>query len=327
MRTLSLLAVGMSAAILTSATAHAADRISFGSTGTKSVHYTYAVAATKAINTVSGKDVNVTVISTGGAVDNLARVARKQIQLGMGSFETIYQAYKGLNKFKDKALPDLRSLWVHSPAIQAWVVRADSKIMTLEDLQDKTFNSGSLGSATEQLVEQMLGVLGVKPNFFKASLADAVSAVKDGRNLGYVKAGSSNSIDGTTLELKALTPIRLLKFNEGHVKKIKAKFPYISFKTYADGQVPGVPAMTTPIQVVGEFTSKSSMTDKQVEAVLRGIVDGKKIQSAAFPGFDSLNIIQDSLDILTVPLHAGAVKFFKSRGFKVPDHLIPPEYN
>ncbi len=326
MRIFQFVAAGLAVAFMSSSDAQAADRISFGSTGTKSVHYTYAVAATKAINTVSGDDVNVTVISTGGAVDNLARIARKQIQLGMGSYETIYQAYKGLNKFKDKALPDLRSLWVHSPAIQAWVVRADSGIKTIEDLEGKAFNSGSRGSATEQLVEQMLAALGVKPNYFKASLADAVAGVKDGRNMGYVKAGSSNSLDGTTLELKALTPITLLKFNDGHVKKIKDKFPYISFKTYKEGQVHGVPAMTTPIQVVGEFTSASAMTDKQVEAVLKGIVDGKKIQSAAFPGFDKLDIIQDSIDILTVPLHSGAVKFFKSRGFKVPSHLIPPEY-
>lgn len=326
MRTLCLVAAGIAIALMTGTATQAADRISFGSTGTKSVHYTYAVAAAKAINTISGNEVNVTVISTGGAVDNLSRVARGQIQLGMGSFETIYQAYKGLGKFKDKPLPQLRALWVHSPAIQAWVVRESSGIKTLEDLEGQVFNAGSLGSATEQLVEQMLTALGIRPKYFKASLADAVASVKDGRNEGYVKAGSSNSLDGTTLELKALTPIRLLKFNDEHVKKIKEKFPFITFKKYAEGQIPGVPALTTPIQVVGQFTTKSAMTDEQVEAVLKGIVDGKKIQSAAFPGFDTLDVAKDSLATLTVPLHSGAVKFYKSRGYDVPSHLIPPEY-
>jgi hypothetical protein len=327
MRILYLVATVVAIGLLTSAPTYSADRIAYGSTATKSVHYTYAVSATKAINTISGDKVNVTVISTGGSVDNLARIARGQIQMGMVSSSTLFQAYKGLGKFKGKALPDLRSLWIHSPAIQAWVVREDSGITKLEDLEGKVFTPGQRGSATEQLAQQILEVLGIKPKYFRATLGDAVAAVKDGRNNGYVKAGSANSLDGTTLELKALTPIRLLGFNEGQVNKIKKKFPFIGFKTYADGEIQGVPAITTPVQVVGQFTTKSAMTDGQVQAILKGIIDGKNIQAAAFPGIKALNIAKDSLAVLTVPLHSGAVKFYKSRGFDVPSHLIPPEYN
>jgi TRAP transporter TAXI family solute receptor len=325
MRILKSISLVLAMGVLSAGTANSADRISYGTTATKSIHYTYAVSAAKAINTISSDKLNVTVIATGGAVDNLKRIGRKQIQLALGSHESVYQAYKGLGKFKGKAMTDLRSLWIHAPSVMAWVVREDSGIKKLEDLNGKVFTAGQRGSGTESLAIQMLGALDIKPKLFPATLGDAVAAVKDGRNNGYVKAGSANSIDGTSLELSALTPIHILPFTEEHIKKVKAEFPYISFRTVAEGDVQGMPAMTTPIQAVGEFTTKTALTDDQVVAILTGIIDGKKIQEAAFPGIKSMDIAKDSLAVMTVPLHAGAVKFYKSRGFKIPDHLIPSE--
>jgi len=324
MRSLKVIAAGVLLIASTHA-AHAADRISFGTTALKSVHYTYAVSAAKAINQVSGDKVDVTVISTGGAVDNLARIERGQIQMGLGTYATIYQAYTGIGKFEGKPQKKLRGLWVHAPAIQAWVVREDSGIKKLSDLAGQKFTPGQRGSATEQLAIQMLEALDIKPDLYRASLSDAVAAVKDNRSTGYVKAGGVKTLDGTTLELRAFKPIRLLGFSDAQVKTVKAKFPFINFMALKDGEIEGIPAMTTPVQVIGQFAYSDSLTDAQVEAILTGVVDGKKTQEAAFPGFKSLDVINDSLALITIPLHSGAVKFYRSRGATVPDRLIPPE--
>lgn len=305
--------------------ANAADRISFGTTALKSVHYTYAVSAAKAINEVSGDKVDVTVISTGGAVDNLSRIERGQIHMGLGTYATIYQAYTGIGKFEGKPQTKLRGLWVHAPAIQAWVVRADSGVEKLSDLAGKKFTPGQRGSATEQLAIQMLEAIDIKPDLYRASLADATAAVKDNRAVGYVKAGGIKTLDGTTLELRAFTPIRLLGFSDDQIKSVKAKFPFINFMALKDGEIEGIPAMNTPVQVIGQFAYSDSLTDAQVQAILTGIVDGKKIQEAAFAGIKNLDIINDSLALITIPLHSGAVKFYRERGATVPDRLIPPE--
>lgn len=305
--------------------AHAADRVAFGTTALSSIHYTYGAAAAKAINERSGDKVELTVISTGGAVDNLQRLGRDQIDMGLGTFATIYQAYKGIGKFEGKGMPNLRALWVHAPAMQAWVVREDSGVTTLEGLKGKPFTPGQRGSATEQLVIQMLETLGIQPDFFRATLSDAVDAVKNGRSIGYVKAGGAGTLDGTTLELMAFTPIRLLSFNQEQVAKVQEKFPFINFVSYKDGEVEDFPAFTTPVQVIGQFTTADALTDEQVMAILEGVVDNKEPQVAAFPTFGKIDVIQASLDLITIPLHAGAVKFYRSRGYEVPERLIPPE--
>lgn len=305
--------------------AQAQDRIAFGTTALKSVHYTYAAAAGKAINEHSGDKVAVTVISTGGAVDNLKRIDRGQINMGLGTYATIYQAYKGIGKFEGAPMEKLRGLWVHAPALQAWVVREDSGVTNLEQLAGKAFTPGQRGSATEQLGIQMLEALGIEPELFRASLADAVAAVKDNRSIGYVKAGGTAVLDGTTLELMAFTPIRLLHFNEEQVAKVKGQFPFINFEQYADNEVDGFPAFTSPVQVIGQFALSDSLTDDQVIAILEGIVDNPEPQVSAFPSFGKLDVMQDSVNLITIPLHAGAVKFYRSRGIEVPERLVPPE--
>jgi hypothetical protein len=308
-----------------SAAQAAPDRIAFGATALSSVHYTYAAAATKAVNEKVGDKLEVTVMATGGAVDNLQRIRRGQINLGLGTYETVYQAYKGIGKFEGQANPQLRGLWVHSPAMQAWVVRKDSGIENLQGLQGMPFTPGQRGSATEQLVIQMLEVLQIKPKFARMSLSDAVDALKDGRILGYTKAGGTASLDGTTMEVMATTPLNILSFTPEQVKQINAELPFIGFQTVKDGQIEGFPSFTTPVQVVGEFTTADGMTEEQVMALLEGIVENQGPQVAAFPSFGKIDVMQYSVDLISIPLHAGAVKFYRSRGIEVPERLIPPE--
>lgn len=318
----------LGAALLSSQGAVAVDRIAFGSTAIGSVHYTYAVAAAKAINTHAADKVNVTVLATGGAVDNLARLARGQINFGLGTFETIYQAYKGLAKFSGQPAPKLRILWVHSTSVQFYVVRADSGVKTLSDLTGKKFTAGQRGSATENIVQQILAAVDVKPNFFVATLSDAVDAVKDGRSIGYAKAGSSSSLDGSTLELRTLTPINVIGFTPEQVAKVQAKLPYVGFTAIGPKAIEGVGAITTPVQTIGEFSYSDSLTDEQVMAMLDGLLKGQDIQAAAFPDMKGMDILKETLaaaGALNIPLHRGAVKFFEARGYKVADNLIPPE--
>lgn len=311
-------ATGLSGPVL------AKDRIAYGTTAQSSVHYTYAVAAAKAIND-SDAGLDVTVISTGGAVDNLTQIGRGQIQMGLGTFATIYQAYAGLGKFEGQAMPSLRGLWVHSPSTQAWVVREDSGVTDLAGLEGKPFTPGQRGSATEQLGIQMLEVLGITPDLQRLSLADAVDAVKDGRSIGYVKAGGAGTIDGTTLELQAFVPVRLLSFSDDQTAAVQKALPFVSFASYADGEVGGFPAFTVPVQVIGEFTTAEAMTEDQVIELLTAIADNVETQATAFPDFAQIDLLQDSVDLINIPLHAGAVRFYRSRGIDVPEALIPPE--
>ncbi|EKF43233.1 TAXI family TRAP transporter solute-binding subunit [Nitratireductor indicus] len=310
--------------LLTASTSYAQERLTYGSTALSSVHYTYAVSAAQAINDNTDA-LDVTVVATGGAVENLQRLARDQIDFGLGTYATIYQAYAGLGDFEGNAMPNLRALWVHSPSTQAWVVREDSGVTKLSELAGRPFTPGQRGSATEQLVMQMLDTLGIKPDYQLLALSDATDAVRDNRTIGYVKAGGRGTLDGTTMEIAASIPLRLLSFTRDEVASIQEKLPFVSFETYEAGEVSGYPGFTAPVQVIGEFTTAEAMTNEQVFEMLSLIMDHTDVQIAAFPSFGKLDPVADSVALVNIPLHAGAVKFYRSRGVEVPENLIPPE--
>jgi len=308
------------------ASAQQPAKLLMGTTGTASSHYVYSVAIAKAVNELASKYMDITVVSTGGAVDNLERLNRGQVKLGIGTFATFYQAYHGLGKYKKSPRPKLRLLWVHSVNAMNYIVRKDSGIKALKDLNGRKFNGGMRGSATEQLVGQLLETVGIKPDFYRASLSDAVAAVKDNRITGYVKAsGGARDLDATTKEIMALTKIRILDWPEEYVKKIKEKFPFILFISFKENQIPGIPAYTTPVQVIGGMCYADSMTEEQTYHFTKAVQEGWKYVAAAFPREKDFNMAENFVKYANFPFHAGTARYLKELGLKLKPEQIAPE--
>ena len=314
-----VLVLGLSGAAL------AVDKILCGSTATTSSHYVYTVSAGKAINTTVGDKLNVTVVATGGAVDNLERINRKQLNMGIGTWATFYQAYHGMGKYKDKARPKMRALWLYSVNTQNYVVRADSGITDLSGLTGKKFCPGLRGSATEQLVQQLLGQIKVEPDYFRGSLSDAVAAVKDNRIAGYAKAGAGLDLDASTKELKAFTKIKVLGWSPEQIALINKEMPFVNFAQVPEGKIEGVPAYSTVAQSIGVIAYDDSLTEEQAYQVVKGIVEGKQYQEAAYPQLKGFDIAEMTMKMTKIPLHKGAIKYYREKGIKVPEALIPPE--
>ncbi len=302
-------------------------RLMMGTTSTASSAYVYSVAVAKAVNELASKYMDITVVSTGGAVDNLERLHRGQVQLGIGTYSTFYQAYNGLGKYGKSPRPKLRLLWIQSVSTQNYIVREDSGVKILKDLTGRKFNPGLRGSATEQLVMMFMETIGVKPDYYRASLSDAVTAVKDKRAAGYVKSSyaGGKELDATTKELMALTKVRLLDWPEEYVKKIKEKFPYIMFLSFKDNEIPGIPAYTTPVQVIGGMCYVDSMTEEQTYHFVKALQEGWKYVAAAFPADKGFNMAENLARYAQMPIHAGAVRYLKELGLKLKDEQIPPE--
>jgi len=303
------------------------EKVLLGSTATTSSHYTYTVSAGQAINKTMGDKINVTVVATGGAVDNLARIGRAQLNSGIGTWATFLQAYRGIGKYEGKAKQKIRALWLYCSNVQNYVVRQDSGINTLDGLSGKKICPGLRGSATEQLVQQLLEKVGVKPDYFRGSLSDAVAAVKDNRIAGYVKAGAGLQLDASTKELKAFTKVRLLHWPPEKVAVINKAMPFVGFFNVPADTVPGFPAYTTPVQAIGIISYDDTLTPEQAYYMVKGVCseEGRKIQDAAYPPMKGLSIPEITMELTKFPLHVGAIKYYREIGIKIPESLIPPE--
>jgi hypothetical protein len=297
-------------------------RLAMGCTQTASSHYAYCVGAAKAIN-LTVPDVEITVVETGATVDNLKRLMKGTLDYGLVTPEQVYLAWKGQENWKDTPFPDIRVMWMYTVSANYVVVREETGVKSIHELGGKKFNPGIRGSATEKMTEAVLTDLGIKPDWQRMGTADAVDAMKDKRIVGYAKAGNGFALDASTMDIATSTPVRVLPFTEAEMKKIKGLKPHIPWVKVPAGSIKGMGEFWTTAIIVG-FAAPKSFPADVVYRIVKAVSEGLEHQKAAFKG------TTDDIPKLTVetsqsPLHAGAIRYYRERGLKVPDHLIPPE--
>jgi TRAP transporter TAXI family solute receptor len=296
--------------------------LAMGSTQSSSSHYAYFVAVAKIMNTYV-PEVNINVVETGASVDNINRIKKGQLDLGMTTIHLQYQAYHGMGPWKDNPIKDQYVLWVYQPAPQNFVVREDSGVKSVYDLTGKAFNPGMRGSATEKTVEAILDALDVKPNFYRGGTEDTVASIKDRRIVGYVKSGAGvKTLDASTLDIATFTPIHIIGFTDNDIAKVQAKYPYLSPITVPKGIYKNLPSYKTFAMLIGVVASKNLPEDlvyKMVKASHEHFAD----QVAAYPSIKGDNLPELTLETCTVPLHPGAIKYYRELGLKVPENLVP----
>lgn len=302
-------------------------QVLIGAMSTSSGHYSFYVNAAEAINKISG-NVMATVMETGGGEDNLARLGKGEIDIGHSTNISVFEATNGIGNWKGKEVKDLRFLWTYSFVPTAIVVREDSGITTIKDLEGKKFNPGGRGYTTEAVVMNVLGALGVHPDYFLGSTDDAIRRMTDKEIVGFAKnMAGENVADSAILQIAATTPIRLLSLTEEEVTKVQEKFPHYTLSRIAAGTIPN---QQKDVQTVGMSSSGVTTTRLPEDlgyAIFKSIVEGRDIIAAGYPAVKNADFIELTLRSATVPLHAGAIKYMREHGIKIPENLIPPEAN
>ena len=296
-------------------------QISIGSTAAGSSAYAYYAAIANILNRELNGKVQATIVETGATTENLRRITRGQLTMGLITGDSSYKAWKGLGQ---AAVPHLRTLWIYDFAPQYYIARQDSGVKTLKDLSGKSFNPGFRGSATEATTLALFKEFGIAPDYFRGTLDDTVAAIKDSRIVGYAKGGSPLGLDASTLEINSLTPVRILPFTDEEVAKAKAAFPFVTWTTIDQGVVAGMPAFKTWAAVLVIGTTSTTLSDDVAYDIVKTVFDTKPEQAAAFKSVATQDYAK-LIKLSTIPLHAGTVRLLRERGIEIPPDLVPPE--
>ncbi len=201
-----------------------ATNLSWATTSQSSGFFPFNVAISEIINK-NIKGVNVTILSTGGTVDNLNLIEKGQAQLGQSGDPDMFEAINGVGAFKGHKFTKSRTLWGAHPKVYFFIVSEESGVKTMADLKGKKFNPGLQGSTTEAQTYSILDALGYKPDFAPGGLSDAVNAVKDRRIVGYAKTASAKAPDSSVQDVKTALKIRVLSLTDAEIKTIQEKLP------------------------------------------------------------------------------------------------------
>lgn len=291
-----------------------------GSTSASSSHYGYFVAVGQLINE-NAEDLKASVVETGATMDNIRRMARGQVDLGLVTTNTVQHALAGTKAFEGNP-QDLRMLWVYTNAPQNVVVRADAGVDSLEGLEGVRFNPGIKGSSTEATTEAVFDALGLTTDYVRGSTTDIVNAIKDNRIAGYAKSGSGQKLDGSTMDIATATDIEVISLTPEQAEKLRSEMPDLSVVEIPEGAADGIPAYTTWSFGVG-VAAPASMEEETAYRIVSAVMADDSAQANAMASLKGADLAQMTLDYATVPLHPGAVRWFEENGYDVPEKLKP----
>ncbi len=299
--------------------AGAQDRLAFGATNSQSAHYAYFAALAGLVNETYPDKYQASVVETGATVDNLKRMAREQLDIGLITTSTLYHAYNGMKEFSDRPI-ESKLLWAYSLAPQNVVMQRDGDYVSLSDLDGVTMGPGMRGSSTEATSEDVFALFGITPEWVRGTNGELANAIKDDRSEGFVKSAVGTRFDALTTDIAAFTPLHVVGLSEEEVAQIQAELPELSIVEMPGGDMEDSGPYKTWGFMIG-VSARPGMDDQTAYDLTKAAVENVDKQAAAFPTLEGEDLAQLTLDYATSPLHPGAVRYYEEAGYEVPDRL------
>ncbi len=300
-------------------------RLKWGATSVRSSGYAHGVLFAKAVNQAYPGEITITVVETGGWIENLSRMRQGLLKLAQVNPVSAYTAYHGLFDFKDQKNPNIRMLATTAISTFTFVAAKDTGITTIEGLHGKKMGMNPL-TTSERLGRMFLEANGIMPDYKWGGTASNLEAMKARTVDSWSRPGFR---DGAIAELALTRPLNFLPITEEHLKKYNEKYPAHGKGIISPaGQYRGHDKdYLTLAFVEGEMADKEIPADviyKILKAVYAKRMDMVKVD-ASFREGGLADFPKLTMEYCDVPLHPGAIKFYRELGLKIPDKLLPPE--
>lgn len=272
-------------------------------------------------------DIAISAISSAGSAENLRLMDDDQAQFGI--LQALYGAWAWNGTAPvSKQYDNMRSISMLWQNVEHFVMRSELvETGTLEDLThlyDRGFSIGARNSGTEGSGRQILAGL------------DIDAERMDLAYLGYAPSADSmqnGNIDGMNIPAgvpaSAVTrafanmgdDITILDVSEEQLTRINEDYPVWSpYEIPADtypGQSEAVHTIAQPnILVVNE-----DVPEEHVYQITKAMFENLPFLNNIHPATRAMALTK-AMDGLPMPLHSGAVRYFREQGLEIPEHLI-----
>lgn len=312
-------AVAVSAALALPVAAQQKVEISIATGGTGGVYYPMGGGMANVLSkSIPGMAATAEV--TGGSVDNLKLIGTGKPYIGLSMTDAALDAYKGVDKFKDKKV-EVRTLMILYPNRMHVVTVEGTGISKIGDLKGKRVSTGSPGSATEVMAFRVIEAAGLDRDKDirreRLGVAESVNAIKDKKIDAFFWVGGLPTAAVTDL---AATPgVKIKLIDHAHlVKAMNKKHGNL----YVEDVIPrttysGMTADNRQATVMNILVANANLPDTVAYNIVKTIFDKRDDLIAVHKEAANFKLENQKAAASPIPFHPGATKYFSEKGVKI----------
>lgn len=293
------------------------DKIKMGAAG---LGGTYRVFCDTFADIASEGEENpvIEVKTTAGSKANIRLLSEDYIQLAVVQSDMANNAYYAVENFKDKdkyqGYGAVAGLYIEACQI---VVREDSGIRSIDDLQGKKISVGEEESGTELNATQILDAYGLSDKLVEKinlNYADAAKDLEEGKiDAFFCTAGTQTTV---IEELARQCDIRLLNIDDNGIEKLLNSYDSYTECIIPKGTYKGQDKDVKTVGVKALLLASNKLSADSVKELTAMLFKNKEKLQYTLPVDFSMDE-KSSVDGVTIPFHKGAASYYKDKGINV----------
>jgi len=292
--------------------------VTIGAAPVGGTYYIWAGGYAKLLHDKMGIPGNVEV--TGGPVHNTQLVDLKKLDFGMVTAGPVWEGFHGEGWAKGKKHQNVRVIFpMYTTYFQMYSL-SKSGIKSILDLNGKSVGVGPVGGTPATYWPIIFETGGIKAGrMVNAGSADLNSQLKDGM---LDANGQSVGLPWVTItEIETTHDVNAYGVPANVADNFVKKYPYFSKGVIPKGTYKSNKDKDIETLTVWNFmTVHKDTPDDFVYAVLDATFKNVDILIATHPSASETKA--ENIVFSPVPLHPGAVKYYKEKGIKLPDQLL-----
>lgn len=257
--------------------------------------------------------------ATEGSVANIEGLKSGTYEVAIVQSDWHHHAFKGIKRFEGRAMSGLRSLLsLHREPFQLLSSR-NANIRSWPELQRRVVNYGGPAAPHRAIFDELLKAHGKDAGFFgraaDVSTNDHFHELCEGNidALGVASGVPNSAITGATRRCGAV----IADLDTPEINRLVAATSYLTPVTIPRSAYPGMTRDVRSFAMLATLVTTADLPEATAYALVRVVFEGLaelKQMNRAFADLVPERMITDGL---TAPLHPGAERYYRERGWLI----------